>query len=143
MWIILNFNGRSKTKIMARNTYKRTLYIEFHRDWWVGLGTALGDGKKLKIYFPVSGIFPGKFASITLLGFECTINPQNLIKIVLAIFENLKIFNFFLMWTTLNFMGRGKTKNKSSRYLREDPRYRFWTRLICLFRPYVRRRKKI
>ena len=45
-----------------------------------------------------------------LLGFECTINPQNLIKIVRTIFEKFDIFNFFLMWTTLNFMGRGETK---------------------------------
>ena len=45
-----------------------------------------------------------------MLGFECTINPQNLIKIVWTIFEKIKNFNFFLMWTTLNFRGRGKTK---------------------------------
>ena len=31
-----------------------------------------------------------------LLGIECTRNPQNLIKIVQAIFEKLKIKNFFL-----------------------------------------------
>ena len=59
--------------------------------------------------FPVSGIFPGKFAGITLLGFECTINPQNLIKIGGAIFQKIKLFNFFLMWTTLNFRVRVKT----------------------------------
>ena len=51
------------------------------------LGPALGDGKDLKNIFPVSGIFPGKFASVILLCFECTINPQNLIKIIEAIFE--------------------------------------------------------
>ena len=91
MWTTLNFEGRSKTKIMTRNICKRILNIEFKRDWWVGLDPTLGDGKKLNI-FPVSGIFPGKFASITLLGFECTINPQNLIKIVGAVFEKIKIF---------------------------------------------------
>ena len=80
MWTTLNFKGRSKTKIMARNICKGTLYIEFERDWWVGLGPALWDGKDLKNIFPVSGIFPGKFANITLLGFECTINSQNLMK---------------------------------------------------------------
>ena len=94
MWTTLNFKGRSKTKIMARNIYKRILYIEFERNWWVGLGPALGDEKKVKNIFPISGIFPGKFATIKLLGFECTINPQNLIKIVGAIFEKIKIFNF-------------------------------------------------
>ena len=31
-------------------------------------------------------------------------------KIVGAIFEKLEILNFFLMWTTLNFRSRGKTK---------------------------------
>ena len=45
MWTTLNFKGRSKTKIMARNIYNRIIYIEFERDWWVGLGPALGDGK--------------------------------------------------------------------------------------------------
>ena len=48
--------------------------------------------------------------SVILLGFECTINSQNLIKIVRAIFEKFEILNFFVMWTTLNFRGRGKTK---------------------------------
>ena len=43
--------------------------------------------KNFKNIFPVSGIFPGKADSTLLLGFECTINPQNLIKIVGAIFE--------------------------------------------------------
>ena len=42
----LNFKDRSKTKIMARNICKRIVYIEFERDWWDGLGPALGDGKK-------------------------------------------------------------------------------------------------
>ena len=53
-----------------------------------------------------------------------------------------QIFLFFLMWTTLNFRVRVKTKNIYSRYLREDPRYRFWTRLMSWFRPCVTRRKK-
>ena len=66
--------------------------------------------KNFKNTFPVSGIFPGKADSVILLCFECAINPQNLIKIVGAIFEKNKVFNFFLMWTTLNFRGRGKTK---------------------------------
>ena len=46
--------------------------------------------KKLNIFL-VSGIFPGKAEGIILLGFECTINPQNLIKIAAAIFEKIKI----------------------------------------------------
>ena len=51
----------------------------------------------------------GKADSAILLGFECTINLQNLMKIIGAIFEKMKILNFF-MWTTLNFEGRSKTK---------------------------------
>ena len=51
--------------------------------------------RKLKIIFVVSGIFPGKAESVILLGFECSINPQNLTKIVIAIFEKIKTFNFF------------------------------------------------
>ena len=58
----------------------------------------------------VRRIFSGKADSVILLGIECTINSQNLIKIITAIFEKFEILNFFLMWTTLNFRGRGKTK---------------------------------
>ena len=129
MWTSLKFKGRSKTKIMARNIYKRILYIELTRlmSWF---RPCVRRRKKLKNIYPASGIFPGKFASIKLLGFECTINPQNLIKVVGAIFEKIKFFYIFLMWTTLNFRVRVKTNKKCSRYLREDPRYRFWTRLM-------------
>ena len=34
-------------------------------------------------------------------------------KIVGAIPEKMKILNFFLMWTTLNFEGRSKTKKQA------------------------------
>ena len=57
---------------------ERTLDIDFDRDWGVGLGPALGDGGKFKVV-PVSGIFSGKADSVILLGFECSINSQNLI----------------------------------------------------------------
>ena len=62
--------------------------IEFEPDWSVGLGATLRD-RKLKTIFLVSRIFPGKADSVTLLGFESTINPQNLNKIVRAIFEKI------------------------------------------------------
>ena len=52
--------------------------------------------RKLKTIFLVSRIFPGKADSVILLGFECTINPQNLNKIVRTIFEKIEILNFFL-----------------------------------------------
>ena len=42
-----------------------------------------------------------------MLGFECTINPQNLIKIVEPFLRNSK---FFSNVNYLNFRGRGKTK---------------------------------
>ena len=45
----------------------------------------------------VTRIFSGKADSATLLGFECTINPDNLMKIVVAIFEKIEIVNYFLM----------------------------------------------
>ena len=94
MWTTLNFKVRSQTKVMARDICKMTLHIQFERDWWVGLGPELGDGKKFRYIFPVSGIFSGKFASMTFSGFECTINPQNVIKIVGAIFEKINFLIF-------------------------------------------------
>ena len=72
MCTTLHFRGGEKLKKTSRDIYRRTSDIEFERDWLVSLGPALGDEKKkLKNIFQVSGIFPGKFASITLLGFEC------------------------------------------------------------------------
>ena len=46
--------------------------------------------------------------------FECrpTINPQNFMKIVEAVFQKTKILNFFLMLTTLHFEGRSKKKRQ-------------------------------
>ena len=40
--------------------------------------------------------FPGIADSVILFRFECTINLQNFMKIVEAIFEKTKIFIFFL-----------------------------------------------
>ena len=40
--------------------------------------------------------FPGIADSVILLRLECTINPQNLMKVLGAIFEKIKILNFFL-----------------------------------------------
>ena len=86
-----------KRKKRARDICNGTLDIEFERDRSIGLSATL-DGQKIrKTIFLVSGIFPGKADSVILLGFNCTINPQNLIKIIGAIFEKIKIFNFFLM----------------------------------------------
>ena len=75
-----------KRKEQAEDICKETPDIEFDQDWSVGLDAILVDGKKIKNYFLVSGIFPGKADSVILLGFECTVNPQNSIKSVRAIF---------------------------------------------------------
>ena len=82
---------KRKKKKRARDICKETLDIECERDWSVSLGATLGDGQKIKHYFP------GKADSVILLGIECTINTHNLIKIVGAIFEKIRIFYFFLM----------------------------------------------
>ena len=93
----INFEGRSKTKNkqkkMAENICNWTPDIEFERDWSAGLSAIWGDatGRKLKTIFLVSRIFPRKADSVILLGFECTIKPQNLIKIVGAIFDKSNI----------------------------------------------------
>ena len=52
--------------------------------------------RKLKTIFLVSRIFPGNADSVILLSFECTINPQNLNKIIRVIFEKIEILHFFL-----------------------------------------------
>ena len=84
--------------------------MEFEQDWSVGLSATLGDGQKIKTIFKVSGIFPGKADIIILLGFECTINSQNLIKIVGAVFEKIIFFYFFSCELPLILGIRGKLK---------------------------------
>ena len=57
----LNFRGRGKTKKTAGDIYKRTLDIEFERDWTVGLGVSLGYKQKIKKnYFYSFRDFPGE-----------------------------------------------------------------------------------
>ena len=80
-----------KWKGLAGDNCKRTLNIEFEQDWSVGLGATLGADRKFKNIFLVRRIFPGKADSAMFLEFECTIIPQNLMKIVVAIFEKMKI----------------------------------------------------
>ena len=91
----LHFEGRSKKKETG-NICKGTPDIEFEQDWLVDLGATLRD-RKLKTIFLVSRIFPEKADSVILLGFECTINTQNLNKIPKAIFEKIEILIFFLL----------------------------------------------
>ena len=86
-----------KRKEQAENICKESTDIEFEQDWSVGLGAILADEQKIKNYFSSLRNFPGKADSVVLFGFECTIKPQNLIKIDRAIFEKFEILNFFLM----------------------------------------------
>ena len=85
-------------------------YIEFEQDWSVGLGATLGADRKFKNIFLVRRIFLGKADSAIVLGFEYTINSQNLMKIVKAIFEKMKFF--FLCELPLIFRVDRKRKNK-------------------------------
>ena len=105
--------GRKWTK-QAGDICKGTLDMECERDWSVGLRryVRLRIENKRNIFL-ISRIFWGKTDSVTLLGFECTINPQNLIKIVWSHFWENGNFKFFLMWTILNFKGRSKRKKQA------------------------------
>ena len=92
MWTTLNFKSKSKKKKREWRYLHGALDIEIGRDWSVGLGAPLGDSHTENlIFFSVSEIFLGKAESGTLLGFECTVNPQNLINFVGAIFEKIEI----------------------------------------------------
>ena len=86
-----DFRGRGKTKITARHIYKGTLYIELEQDSAVGLVATYAMDRKRKTIFLCFRDFPGISDSVILLGFECTINTQNLNKIVRAIFEKFEI----------------------------------------------------
>ena len=93
-------------------------HIEIRWDWSVGLGAPLGDGHTEKLIFFFSWwFFLGKAESVTLLGFERAVNPQNLMNFVRANFEKIEILQFFPMWTTLKCKGRSKTKNNGYKYL--------------------------
>ena len=81
-----------ESKKQARYICKGTLDIECERDWPFDLGSTLGDSQKIKNYFSsLRDFFSGKADSVTLLGFECTINTQMLNKIVTTIFEKIEI----------------------------------------------------
>ena len=93
------------------NIYKGTPDIEFEQDVSGGLGAILADGQKIKNYFFSFRDFLGK-AGVILLGFKCTINTQNLIKIIRAIFEKMKILNFFFCELPLILGVDRKRKNE-------------------------------
>ena len=91
------------------------------------------DRKLKNIYFSLKDL-PGMADSVIFLSFECTINPQNFVKIVQAVYQKTKILNFFLMWTTLNFEGRSKKKKETGNIGKGTL---IWTRLVSWFRRYV------
>ena len=137
MWTTLNFWVSSKTKktgiryLRGHSRYRIwTRLVSWFRRY------VTWQTENLKTIFLVSRIFLGKADSVILLGFECTINTQNLKKIVRAIFEKIEILNFFLMWTTLNFGGSPKTERTGRRYSQWDSRYQIWTRLVSWFKCY-------
>ena len=80
-----------KWKGWTGDNYKSALNIKFEQHWSVGLGATLGADRKLKNIILVTRIFSGRADSAILLGFECTINPQNLMKFVVVIFGKIKI----------------------------------------------------
>ena len=104
-----------------------TINIGFEQDWFRRYVRRQIENKKYIFLF--TRIFSGKADSAIFLGFECTINLENLMKIVGAIFEKMKILKFFHMWTTFNFGGRSKTKK--------------WARLVSWFRRYVTWHRKL
>ena len=68
------------------------LDIEIGWDWSVGVSAPLGDGHTEKLnFFQFQGFFSGKDESVTLLGFECTVNLKNLINFVGVNFEKIEI----------------------------------------------------
>ena len=78
----------------ARYICKGTLDIEFERDWSFGLGATLGADQKIKNCLSSFRDIFGKSRYCHIVGLR--INPQNLIKIVGAIFEKIKIIFFYL-----------------------------------------------
>ena len=115
----LNFGSRSKTEKQAEEICKRTPDIEFEQDWSVGLGATVRDKQKMKNYFSSLKDFFREKPSVILLGFGCTINLQNLNKIVRAVFEKIEILNFLLCELPLILWVGGKLKKKKARNICE------------------------
>ena len=65
--------------------------------------------KKIKIFFLDSGNFPGKAGSVILSSFECTINPQNLIKLLKPFFIKSNFhFSSYVNYPSIQWQGRTK-----------------------------------
>ena len=110
MWITLNLTLSLKWKKRGMEIFAG---VPRYRNWmtlvsWVMRSVRRRSHTKVN-FFLVSGILSGKAVSVTLSGFESTVNLQNLINFVGTIFEKIEILSFFPTWTTLNFKGRSKT----------------------------------
>ena len=91
MWTTLILTVSLKCKKNGDNC-RGAIDIEFGRDCSVPSGAPLGDSRTENLIFSsVSGIFSGKAESVTLLRFECTVNPQNLINFIGAFFEKIEM----------------------------------------------------
>ena len=97
MWTTLTFGGNSKTERRGRRYFQRnSRYLIWTRLVnWFRRYVYVTD-RKLKTIFRVSGIFPGNGDSVILLGFDCSINPQNFNKIVGTFFRKSKCLIFSL-----------------------------------------------
>ena len=143
MWTTLNFQGRSKMKKTGRGYLKGDVryrilrrlvsWFRCYARWWT---------EKIKKYFSSFRDFSGKIRWCHIVGLRMYYKHTKFNQNRWSHFSENQKFLFFLMWTTLNFRVRVKTENKGSRYLREDPRYIFWMRLMSWFRPCVKRGKK-
>ena len=86
----------------------------------------LGDAQKIKNYFPsFRDFFSDKADSVILLGFECTINPQNLNKIVRDIFKKIEIINFLLWELPLILRAARKRKKQAGDICKGTPDIEF------------------
>ena len=75
------------------------IFVFYYKTFFLGWYETQAKYKNLRFIFTASGNFPGKLDSVILLGLECTINLQNLMKIVRAIFEKMKILIFYFRAT--------------------------------------------
>ena len=107
MWTTLHFGGSSKTEKQAEEIYKGTPDIEFEQHGSVGLGAILTNGQKIKNYLSSFRDFSGKSRKCHIVGLRIYYKPTKFNQNRWNHFWENQIF---LVWTTLNFKGRSKTR---------------------------------
>ena len=125
-------------KKRARDICKGTLYIEFERDWSAGLGATLGDGQKIKNYFSSSRDFSRKNRERHIVGLRMYYKPTKVNQTRWRHFEKIEILNFSLCELPLILRLDLNRKKGGWIWMKEDPLYRIWTRLVSWFRYHVR-----